>query len=324
MQLHQLRYVVTLAEEHQFVRAAARLHVAQPSISAAVRALEAELGAPLFDRSRQGAALTAAGEAFVPWARQVLADCDAGVAAVEALGGLQRGRVTLGATPSLTTTLLPGVLAGFRRDHPGVDLVVPETGSGDLVVSLERGLVDVALIILPVAGSWLETRPLGEEELVVAVPAGHPLAGRDVLELADLRDVPLVMFRSGYDLREVTLAACRGAGFQPVFAVEGLEMDGVLAMAGAGLGAAVVPASVVSPGGPLRAVPFAGRELVRRVGVALRRDRTTSVAVAALVERIEEAMTGSGAPVPAASPRPGVGSGEHGGRRPNMERTASA
>lgn len=319
MQLHQLRYVVTLAEEGQFVRAASRLHVAQPSISAAVRSLEAELGAALFDRSRNGALLTAAGEAFLPWARQVLADCDAGVAAVEALAGLQRGRVTLGATPSLITTLLPAVLARFRHDHPGVDLLVDEAGSGDLVHSLERSLVDVALIVLPVAGSWLETRPLGDEELVLAVPAGHPLATRRQLALTDLRDVPLVMFRNGYDLREATLAACRDAGFQPTFAIEGLDMDGVLAMAGAGVGAAVVPGSVIPAAGPLRAVPFAGRELVRQVGVALRRDRTTSAAVAALIERVEAAMA-------AAQPVPGraAGSAKDGARPSKKARTASS
>ncbi|MHB8505240.1 MAG: LysR family transcriptional regulator, partial [Acidimicrobiales bacterium] len=219
MQLHQLRYVVTLAEEGQFVRAATRLHVAQPSISSAVRALEVELGATLFDRSRQGAVATAAGEAFLPWARQVLADCDAGVAAVGALAGLQRGRVTLGATPSLTTTVLPPVLAEFRADHPGVELVVHEAGSGDLVRRLERSLVDFALIILPVAGTWLETRALGEEELVLAVPADHPLSQRPALRIGELRDVALVMFREGYDLRESTLAACRRAGFQPTFAL---------------------------------------------------------------------------------------------------------
>lgn len=320
MQLHQLRYVVTLAEEGQFVRAAARLHLAQPSISSAVRALEVELGATLFDRSRQGAVLTAAGEAFAPWARQALADCEAGVAAIDALAGLQRGRVTLGATPSLTTTVLPPVLAAFRRDHPGVELVVDEAGSGDLVRRLERSLVDFALIILPVAGSWLKTRPLGEEELVLAVPEGHPLSERASLSLADLRDVALVMFREGYDLREATLAACRRAGFQPTFAVEGLEMDGVLSMTAAGLGAAVVPSSVVRAGEGLRAVPFARRELVRQIGVAERRDRTTSQAVAALLGRVEAAVRAAGA----GGARAGGAEGTGGGRQEPAGRSGSA
>lgn len=332
VQLHQLRYVVALAEEGQFVKAAARLRVAQPSISAAVRALEVELGATLFDRSRHGALPTAAGEVFVPWARQVLADCDAGAAAVAALAGLQRGRVTLGATPSLTTTVLPSVVAGFRRAHPGVDLVVEEAGSGDLVGLLENSLVDVALVVLPVAGSWLETRYLGEEELVLAVPLDHDLAERSQVRIEDLADVPLVMFRSGYDLREATLAACRRAGFQPTFAIEGLEMDGVLAMAGAGVGAAVVPASVVAADAALVGVPFAGRELLRHIGVARRQDRTISAAASALVTGIEAALGAGARPAAAgvpAGPAPTVGtpqsgSAKTGGRLSKKARTASA
>src|SRR5215469_7324693 len=124
MQLHQLRYVVCVAEERRFTRAAARLHVAQPSVSSAVAALEQELGAPLFHRDRSQVTLTGAGEVFLPWARQVLADCEAGAAAVRDLLGLQRGRLVLGATPSLTTNLLPPVLASFHTAHPGLELTV--------------------------------------------------------------------------------------------------------------------------------------------------------------------------------------------------------
>src|SRR5579875_84323 len=289
VQLQQLRYVVTLSEEGQFVRAAARLHVAQPSISTAVRGLEQELGVVLFDRSRNGLSLTAAGEAFLPWARQALADCSAGVAAVQELTGLQRGRVTVGATPSLTTSLLATVLPAFRRDHPGIELDVFEGGSGVLVDRLARGLMDFALVILPVGRSGVEGRLLQREQLVLAVPSGHPLAARPSVQVGDLRGLPLVMFRDGYDLRETTVTACRRLGFEPAFAVEGLEMDGVLAMTRAGLGAAVVPASVVAPRDPLRGVPFHGGALDRLVGLAFRRDRTLSTAATTLIGRIEGA-----------------------------------
>src|SRR5215469_3475192 len=105
VQLHQLRYVVCVAEEKRFTRAAARLHVAQPSVSSAVAAHE--LGASLFNRDRHEVSLTGAGEVFLPWARQVLADCESGAAALRDLLGLKRGRLVLGATPSLATNLLP-------------------------------------------------------------------------------------------------------------------------------------------------------------------------------------------------------------------------
>src|ERR1700684_1264371 len=176
VQLHQLRYVVCVAEERRFTRAAARLHVAQPSVSSAGSALEHELGAPLFHRARHQVTLTGAGEVFVPWARQVLADCDAGAAAVRDLLGLQHGRLALGATPSLTTNLLPPVLAAFHREHPGLELTVYEAASQDRVRRLEAGEIDLAVVILPVDRAWVETSALREEELVLAVSAGHPLA----------------------------------------------------------------------------------------------------------------------------------------------------
>lgn len=273
MQLQQLRYMVCVAEERRFSRAAARLHVAQPSISSAVAALEQELGAALFHRGRAAVTLTGAGEVFLPWARQVLADCEAGAEAVRELLGLRRGRLVLGATPSLTTNLLPPVLAGFHADYPGLELTVHEAGSQDLVSRLEKGEMDLAVVILPVDRPWVQTEELMEEELVLAVNPDHPFAGRTDIEVADLEKVPLVMFKDGYDLREATLLACRQAGFNPVMAMQGLEMDGALALAAAGVAAAVVPESVVTGSRSLHGIRFRHAALTRTVGLASRKDR---------------------------------------------------
>jgi DNA-binding transcriptional LysR family regulator len=292
VQLHQLRYVVCVAEERRFTRAAARLHVAQPSVSSAVAALEHELGAPLFHRAHHEVVLTGAGEAFLPWARQVLADCEAGAAAVRDLLGLHRGRLALGATPSLTTNLLPPVLAAFLREHPGLELTVYEAGSQDLVRRLQEGEIDLAVVILPVDRPWVETTALMEEELVLAVSAGHSLAGRRSIRVAELEQVPLVMFKDGYDLREATIDACRRAGFAPVLAMSGLEMDGALALAAAGVAGAIVPESVIPPQGPLRAVRFRGGTLRRRVGLASRRDRPLSPAAHAFIAALDAYVGG--------------------------------
>jgi len=292
MQLHQLRYVVSVADERSFTKAAARLLVAQPSVSAAVRALERELGVELFHRSGGHVILSPAGEAFLPWARQVLADCDAGVAAVGDLLGLQRGRLSLGATPSITTDLLPPVLADFHRRYPKVDVSLREGGSRRLVDSLERGDIELAVVILPVEKAWVRAEPLVNEQLVLALPTGHPLTGRDRASVHDLAELPLVMFRDGYDLRETTLAMCRRAGFQPPFAVEGLEMDGVLACCAAGVGAAVVPASVGSQGGRLQTVPFVESDFRRTIGLASRADRARSQAAKAFVDILGPTLAG--------------------------------
>lgn len=278
MEIHQLRYFVAVAERRHFTQAAADLAVAQPSVSKQIRKLEGELGAPLFQRARGAIALTQAGEALLPWAKRVLADVDGARLEVRDLAGLARGRLSVGATPSLTTVVLPAMLARFHAEHPGIELVLHEAGSRVLLERLERGDVELALVILPVQEESFATMPLFREELVLAVPRDHRFARRRSVRVADLRDVPLVMFREGYDLRSVTIAACQQAGFEPTFALEGGEMDGVLRMTAAGLGVAVVPSSVIERDGPLVAIRLADPPFERTVGLAHRRDWTLSPA----------------------------------------------
>lgn len=284
MQLQQLAYFVAVADHRHFTHAARAVHVAQPSLSKQIAGLEAELGGPLFNRARGNITLTAAGETLLPLARRILADAETAQTAVREVVGLRRGRVRLGATPSLSTALVPQVLRRFHDRYPGVRLVLEEGGSRDLVDKLAQGALDLALIILPLHTDdpALQTFPVLREPLVAALPPGHALGRRAHVRITDLRDVPLVMFREGYDLREVTLAACRKAGFEPTFAVEGGEMDAVLQMVQAGLGVAIVPSMVMrSPSArlaDLHAVPFSRPRLGRTVALAHRRDVELSAA----------------------------------------------
>ncbi len=284
MQIGQLRAFLAVAEQRHFTRAARELGMAQPSVSANVRRLESDLGNELFDRRKGDLRLTVAGEALLPFARRILADVDAAASELSQVGGLARGRVAIGATPSLAAALVPAVLARFHAAYPGIELALREAGSMELVAALVEGAVDIALVILPVRHEALETQALLREELVVAVARTHPLAKRRTIAMSDLRDVPLVMFRQGYDLRSATEAACRAAGFAPTFAIEGGEMDGVLRLTAAGLGAAIVPSLVVEPRGPLRAVRIEKSALTRTIGIAHRRDRRLSRAGQELIE----------------------------------------
>ncbi|MDH2387984.1 LysR substrate-binding domain-containing protein [Streptomyces sp. HNM0663] len=274
VQFQQLVYFVAVAETLHFTRAAERVHIAQPSLSQQIRALEKELGAELFSRARGNVALTDAGEALLPLARRILADADTARREVQELVQLRRGRVRLGATPSLCTGLLPQVLRAFHERHPGIELLIEESGSHDLVRELARGALDLALVVLPLppASPALTTVELLREDLVV-VTAPTARAPRDPVRIADLAGEPLVMFRHGYDLRELTVAACRAEGFEPRFTVEGGEMDAVLGFVRAGLGAAVVPAMAARGAArDLRVTPLAAPGLRRTIGLAHRSD----------------------------------------------------
>lgn len=273
MTLQQLAYFAAVAETRHFTRAAQASHVAQPSLSRQVHALERELGAPLFSRTRGNVALTPAGEALLPLARRILADTETARTEVLELVGLRRGRLRLGATPSLCVTLVADVLRRFHDSYPGIELEVTENGSRDLVRQLDQGELDVALVIVPASGAdeRLVERPLLREDLVVASPAGEPPpTRRSRFRLTDLRDRPLVMFREGYDLRDVTLQACQQAGIRPRLSVEGGEMDAVLRFVEAGLGIAIVPSMVLAGRAGLRATPLAAPGLSRTIALAHR------------------------------------------------------
>lgn len=273
MQLQQLAYFVAVAEVRHFTQAAERMRVAQPSLSKQIKALEDDLGAPLLSRARGNVTLTPAGEALLPLARRMLADAETARREVAELAGLRRGRVRLGATPSLCAGLLADALARFHTTYPGIELLVEEGGSRDLMRTLARGQLDLALIIMPLQSDdpALVTEEILRENLVVATPS-RQAPRKPYLRIEDLRGTPLVMFRRGYDLREATLSACRQAGFEPRYAVEGGEMDAVLRFVESGLGVAVVPSMVLDGRPGLAGTPLAPPGLRRTIALAHRKD----------------------------------------------------
>jgi DNA-binding transcriptional LysR family regulator len=293
MQLHQLAYVLAVAEEESFTRAADSLHLAQPSLSRQIRLLEQELGVLLFNRGPgQGrVTLTADGASLLPFMQRVLADVEAAGAEARALSGMARGRVAIGATPSLIISVLAPSLVEFHASHPGIDLSVVEGGSHQLVPQVASGEVDLALIVLPVTDPLVVTTPLFDDPLVLATACDHPLASRARVHVRDLDGLDLVMFREGYDLRVVTLDACAEAGVSPHLVSEGGEMAGVLSFVAAGLGAAVVPAIALPADSSLVGIPFTRPTLSRTVALAQRGDRTLAAPARALAEQLSARYT---------------------------------
>ena len=273
MQLQQLVYFLAVARACHFTRAAEQVHVAQPSLSKQIQNLEAELGSELFHRARGNVSLTPAGEVLVPLAKRILADVETARLQVHELAELRSGRLRLGATPSLCTGLVAGALARFRATYPGIELIVDESGSRDLVRQIAEGALDLAVITSPLhrGDPVLDAVAILREELTVAVPRdAEPDLGS--IRVADLEHRALVMFRDGYDLRTMTLAECQRAGFTPRFAIEGGEMDAVLSFVEAGLGVAVVPSMVLPSRPKLRGVPFAAPVPTRTIALAHRSD----------------------------------------------------
>jgi DNA-binding transcriptional LysR family regulator len=190
MELRQLRYLVAVADERHFTRAAAREHVAQPALSQQIQRLEAELGLTLVQRTTRRVAMTEAGELLVARARRAIAELDAAHAELQSLAGVQAGRLSVGALHTMGPVDLSLLLATFHRSYPGVELTVREQSSEELAAMLRDDEVELAFLSVTerMESHGLTLDRLVSEELVAVLPRDHPLAGRRSLRLADLAE----------------------------------------------------------------------------------------------------------------------------------------
>jgi DNA-binding transcriptional LysR family regulator len=246
MELRQLEYFVAVAEEASFTRAAKRVHISQSGVSAQIRQLERELGAPLIERAGRTATLTAAGAAAVGHARATLASADAVRRAVDDINGLIRGRVVLGMVTGCTVTPLFDAVAGFGLAHPGVELGLVEDASDRLTGRVRAGELDAALIGSAESSlAGLESTTIVRERLVAAVPVGHPLADQERVRLADVVRHPVVCMPEGTGIRTVLDAACAAQALSSNVVLQASAPAAVADLAVRGLGVAVLSESML-------------------------------------------------------------------------------
>ncbi len=293
VQLHQLEYLVAVVDGNGFTRAAERLRVAQPGVSAQVRKLERELGQVLLDRSGHQVRPTPVGVEVVAAARAALDAVAAVRRVVDDLDGLLRGSVRAGMVGSGPFLDVPGVVADFSAAHPGVVCSLVELGSGALVEGLRTGRLDVALV--GAAGALpedLEGRTVSEQPLVVAVPPDHPLGGAGSAGPGDLAGRDLVLPVEGNALREAVELACAGVSPAPRVTCTASDPTVLARMAARGLGVAVLPASVSALRTEgLTTMPFAAPGVRSRLVLAWPRGEANPAAAAlraALLDAVPE------------------------------------
>ncbi|WP_137145346.1 LysR family transcriptional regulator [Mycolicibacterium sp. CR10] len=245
MELRHLRYFRAVAEELHFGRAAERLHIAQPPLSQQIRQLERELQVTLLTRTTRSVELTPAGRAYLLRAVAILDDVDdAGEQARRISDGLE-GRLVIGCVGSATYSLLPRLVRTLRETLPGVEVSVRgEMLAPAQLLALQAGEIDLALLRPPVRQPGVATEVIRRDRLLAALPAGHPLAAREELSVADLRDEEFVAHAShGRSvMSSILAAACADAGFVPNVRHEVTETSTLVTLVAAGLGVAIVPA----------------------------------------------------------------------------------
>jgi DNA-binding transcriptional LysR family regulator len=245
MELRHLRYFIAVAEELNFTRAAEKLHIAQPPLSQQIQNLEEELGFQLFHRTKRAVALTEAGQIFFEEAQKILQQVEKAIQLGKQTSRGEIGQLTIGFVSSAAHNVVPTMVQAFRTLHPGVKLELRELTTDEQLQRLQDGRIDIGFVRPPVDESF-NSEIVFEEPLIVALPATHPMAKCDRVELRSLSGEPFILFPRSLapGLYDPIVSFCQQAGFSPIAAQEATQMQTIVSLVAAEIGIAIVPASM--------------------------------------------------------------------------------
>lgn len=290
MTLTELKYVVALAQERHFGRAAAKCFVTQPTLSLALAKLEDELGLKLFERNKNEVLVTPRGQAVVDQARRVLDE----VGKIQHLArGSQdqlAGALRIGVIPTIGPYLLPDLVPILKKRAPAMPLVIEENLTGNLAPMLREGELDVVIIAMPFAMPGVKTEALYEEPFSVVVPEGHRWGDRKAVKPSELNEENLLVLNSGHCFRDQVLEACPGQGNSALpEGRAGSSLETIRNMVASGLGISVLPASALVTRYAtklLRVVPFTSPIPSRKVALAWRTSFDRPLAVSTVADAV--------------------------------------
>lgn len=277
LELRQLQYFVKVAKKQHVTQASEELHVAQSAVSRQIHHLEKELGITLFVQKGRNLVLTPAGKLFLTRVETILGDLDRAVREIHEFLDPSLGEIRIGFPHSLGINLLPTMIAEFRKTNPGVKFRLKQGTFNSLIQDLLNRETDLAFISpFPEIHDLVTGELLLTEELYAILPAQHPLAERDRLDLAELKEDSFVLFSDAYSLRAIVLAACKRAGFLPNIGFEGEETDTIRGLVAAGMGVSLLPEMALTETSPLQPVKvrLAEPSVTRTIGLIRRKDDT--------------------------------------------------
>lgn len=249
MELRQLQYVIQIAAEKNFSRAAEKLHIAQPSLSQQLSKLEKEIGVMLFQRNTNSVELTHAGTIFVEKAQKVLDLINQIHIEMDDISQMRKGKLVVGSLPITGSHILPLVLPVFQEKYPEIEIVLIEDSSANLEVLTTKGQADISLLSIPLQEPSLIYETVINEAIRLAAPPQHSLASayrenNEPIHIEALKDEPFVILKKGQGFREITLDLCKEAGFSPNIVFESSNIETIQSLVAAGMGIALVPEMV--------------------------------------------------------------------------------
>ncbi|BBH19671.1 putative HTH-type transcriptional regulator YcgK [Paenibacillus baekrokdamisoli] len=295
MEFRQLQYVIQIAKEKNFSRAAEKLHIAQPSLSQQLSKLEKEIGVLLFRRTTNSVELTHAGSVFVAKAQGILDNIEQLKQELDDLAHMRKGKLVVGSLPITGSHVLPLVLPVFGKLYPEIEVVLVEDSSSRLEQLTASGQTDLSLLSLPLEDPSLEWVPIIDEEICLAVPPEHPLVKtNEPVRIADLASEPFIVLKKGQGFRQIAIELCSSAGFEPRIVFESSNIETVQSLVAAGMGIAFVPKMMTrakwSEFIPIY-LPFAAPVPSRTLVIASRKGRYLSKAAEAFIETMKNTVS---------------------------------
>jgi LysR family transcriptional regulator, transcription activator of glutamate synthase operon len=275
VELRQLHYFIKVAQKQHVTQASEELHVAQSAVSRQIHQLEEELGVSLFVQKGRNLQLTPVGRLFLERVEGIMAELDRAVREVHEFLDPELGEVRIGFPHSMGISLLPTVVAAFKKDHPNVKFRLRQGTYTSLLRDLISGEIDLSFVSpFPESHDLVTGELLLSEELYAVVPMHHQLADRESIRLDELRHDPFVMFSDAYSLRSIVLEACKSAGFTPQIGFEGEETDTIRGLVAAGLGVGLLPEMALTEISPLEPAKIRISEprVTRTIGLVRRKE----------------------------------------------------
>ena len=286
LNLHLLEQFVALARTKNFTRAAEELNLSQSALSRAIQKLEDQLGQPLFERKPREVMLTDHGELLFERAQQILKLMQDMFSELSEAG--RRGRIRLGAIPTIAPYLLPRLLSSFSKAHPEISVIVQEDTTENLIKRCSHGEIDLAILALPILAKQLQIEALFDEELLLVLPLGHPLAAAKAVAIDAVEGFPFVMLSEAHCLSDNIASFCRRKSVQPVTVERTSQLTTLQELVTLNHGVSIVPEMARKTDTSDRRVyrSFSGEKPVRTVAMMWNPDRFQSQAVKALMQHL--------------------------------------
>ncbi|PED05668.1 LysR family transcriptional regulator [Bacillus pseudomycoides] len=290
IELRQLEYFVAVSNELHFTKAAEKLNISQPSLSQQIRALEHEIGMPLFDRIGKKISLTEAGRILLSHSKKVFHEVEQAHAAIQDLNGLQQGKLTIGALLTTVNYLLPPAILNFNELYPNIELSVLGLRTGEIREKLLQNELDIGITFLPVQDKEIISIPLYQNELTLVVPTNHELTQHTTVTMGVLQKYPIIFLPKNFFLTQLIRSHCQNFNFTPKPILEISTMESLIHMVSKGMGITVLPKPYIDflQSNSIQAIKIKNPTATIEIGIIYRKDKYMCAATRMFIEQLQK------------------------------------